>query len=139
MRVAYNVDRTTHKYIVDKLTENMTSIKTDVFCRYIKFLKSLCSSPSHEVRAIYQMMIHDRRSNTGNNLHIIERTLGKNPFKMSYSNLRASLHDANSFKVPEQDLISMEVIMELLEARRQPQSKEEFKEIEDNLFLLGCT
>ena len=85
------------------------------------------------------MMIHDRRSNTGNNLHIIERTLGKNPFKMSYSNLRASLHVANSFKVPEHDLVSMEVIMELLEARQQPQSKEEFKEIEDNLFLLGCT
>ena len=137
MRVAFNVDRTTHKYIVDNLTGDMTSIKTDVFSRYIKFLKSLNRSPSHEVRSIFQMMKQDRRSNTGNNLHIIERTLGKNPFKISYSNLRASLHDANTIKVPEQNVDSMEIIKELLKARRQPQSKEEYKETEDNIFLLG--
>ena len=116
----------------------MTSIKTDVFSRYIKFLKSLSRSPSHEVRSIFQMMKQDRRSNTGNNLYIIERALGKNPFKISYSNLRASLHDANTIKVPEQNMDSMEIIKELIEARRQPQSKEDYKEMEDNLFLPGC-
>jgi hypothetical protein len=64
VRVAFNVDRTTHKHIVDNLIADLTSIKTNVFYRYIKFLKSLSISPSHEVRSIYQMMIQVGRSNT---------------------------------------------------------------------------
>ena len=95
------MDRTSHIYFLDRLTRDMTSIKIDVFSRYIKFTKSLERSPSHEVRSIYQMMKQDRRTSTGNNLHIIERTLGKNPHKISYSNLRAYLHDANTTMVPE--------------------------------------
>ena len=129
----------THRYVVDAITSNMTSIKTDVLSRFIKFSNSLENSPSMEVRSLFRMVKEDRRSTTGNNLHHIEKLVGSCPNRMSYPTLKAKLHEVNTMKIPDGSEQVITCIKELLDARNLNPTKQEHKEIKENLFILGCT
>ena len=139
VRVALGMERNTHRYVVDALSNSMTSIKTDVLSRFIKFSKSLESSPSMEVRSMYRRVKDDRRSTTGNNLLYIEKLVGSCPNRMPYPILKAKLHEANTMKVPEGCEQVLVCIKELLEAKCLNPTKQEYKEIKENLYILGCT
>ena len=70
---------------------------------------------------------------------LIEKLVGSSPNMMAYPALKAKLHEDNTIKAPEcseQDLV---FIKELLDARGQNPTKQEFKEIMENLWILGCT
>ena len=92
-----------------------------------------------EVRSVFRMVKDDRRSTTGNNLLLIEKLVGSSPNMMAYPALKAKLHEANTIKAPEGSEQELVFIKELQEARCQYLTKQEHKDIKENLWILGCT
>ena len=58
---------------------------------------------------------------------------------MPYPTLKAKVHEANTMKVPEGCEQVLVCIKELLDARNLNPTKQEYKEIKENLYILGCS
>ena len=69
VKLAWNVPRSTHTYLVDNLLGvNHLSVKRQLLSRYIKFFKGLLKSKSCEVKLLANIVARDVRSVTGKNL-----------------------------------------------------------------------
>ena len=80
VKLAWGVPRATHTYFVDQLLScGMTSLKTDILCRYSKFISSLKNSPSVEVSVVANIALRDVRSNTGANVRFLTTESGLDP------------------------------------------------------------
>ena len=79
VKLAWGVPRATHTYLVDNLLSGgIPSIRVSVLARYLKFFKSVKTSPSLEVRVIANIAAADIRSSTGNNLFNLGKEAGMN-------------------------------------------------------------
>ena len=79
VKLAWGVPRATHTYLVDNLLSGgIPSIRASVLARYLKFFKSVKTSPSLEVRVIANIAAADIRSSTGNNLFNLGKEAGMN-------------------------------------------------------------
>ena len=75
VKLVWSVPRATHTYFVDQLLScGLTSLKTDMLSRYVKFVSSLQHSASAEVVA--NIVLRDVRSNTGANVRFLETETG---------------------------------------------------------------
>ena len=108
----YRVPRGTHKYIVDHLLQDSTSLKTDLLLRYRKFYLSLTSSPSKEVRMMAYLLRNDLGSTTGRNLRFLQEGAGRDPLLCSRKVLK-DLLDVGS-DVPDDGQWVLDELGELL-------------------------
>ena len=77
VKLAWGVPRATHTYLVDNfLSGGIPSIRSSVLARYVKFVTSLRSSKSLEVRVVANIVSADIRSTTGSNLVNLEKEAG---------------------------------------------------------------
>ena len=80
VKLAWGVPRATHTYFVDQLLScGLSGLKTDIMCRYTKFISSLKNSPSAEVSTLANIVLRDVRSNTGANVRFLTRETGLDP------------------------------------------------------------
>ena len=74
VKLAWGVPRATHTYLVDNLlSAGIPSIRASVLARYCKFVNSVRTSHSLEVRVVANIAAADIRSTTGNNLFNLEK------------------------------------------------------------------
>ena len=72
--------RTTRKFLVQRILScGLYSARTEILGRYSKFVKSLKSSPSDEIRILVNIVSRDVQSNTGRNLKFLEDACGLDP------------------------------------------------------------
>ena len=90
---AYEIPRSTHKYIAENLTEYPT-IKTDLITRYRKFVINLCTSPSKEIRTLVNFLRSDVRSIVGDNIRYLCSQCNVNPTEISRKKLVLKLNEA---------------------------------------------
>ena len=73
VKLAWGVPRATHTYLVDNFfSGGIPSIRSSVLARYCKFVTSVKSSQSMEVRVVANIASADIRSTTGSNLVHLE-------------------------------------------------------------------
>ena len=67
-KLAWGVTRATHSYIVDNLlSAGLPSLRSCVLARFCKFIESVKSSKSMEVRLVASLSVGDMRTATGSN------------------------------------------------------------------------
>ena len=72
VKLVWGCPRTTRKFLVQRILScGLYSARTDILGRYSKFVKSLKSSPSDEIRILVNIVSRDVQSNTGRNMHAV--------------------------------------------------------------------
>ena len=73
VKLAWNVPRSTHTYLVAHLASGLPSTRKRLLCQYVSFFRKLRQSTCKEVRVLAQIVARDVRSPTGHNLKQIEK------------------------------------------------------------------
>ena len=88
IRNAFNVDRCTHRYLIETISESMHP-KVMLACRYVSFYKSLVNSSKLCVRVMARLFQKDQRT-------VLGRTLGSLVYLCKTDNI--SLLTSNCIK-----------------------------------------
>ena len=119
VKLAWQVPRAAHTYFVDHLLCNgLSSVKTDIMSRYVKFLAGLHSSPSMEVRVMYGVAAGDVRTTTGRNIWFLKTETGLDPTCSSSAKVKAVL-ESKVTTIPDRDMWRIRYLARLLEERGQ--------------------
>ena len=90
VKLAHNVPRGTKTFIVDNfLAVNFLPVIQEMYARYANFIKALGTSPSLEVRHLFNIVKSNVQSTTGLNINKIQRDTGLDPCKNSSSAIRS--------------------------------------------------
>ena len=117
--MAWLVPRSCHTYLVDHLLSGeLTSVKTDVLSRYVKFAQGLQSSPSMEVAVMVGVAARDVCTSTGQNLWFLEQETGLDPLSVSASRVKAGLVSEVP-PVPDRERWRLAYLAKLLQMRGQ--------------------
>ena len=82
----------------------------------MKYFQSLLKSKSEQVRVLAELVGRDAMSTTGNNLVMLERETGLNPWTTSPQRVSAALTD-NISPIPQQDTWRLQCLQKLLVQR----------------------
>ena len=89
VKLAWQVPRQTHTYLVDHLLcSGLTSVRSDILARYMKFVRGLMVSPSMEVSVMCGVVAGDVNTTTGHNLNVIRLETGLDPLATSFVKLK---------------------------------------------------
>ena len=123
VKLAWGVPRATRTYLVDNLlSAGIPSVRACVLARYCKFLFSLRSSPSMEVRVVANLAGADIRSITGSNVHNIEMEAGQKLNEDNLGKLRQTLLNTKT-EVPSKDTWRIACLRKFLSERYEMKSK----------------
>ena len=121
IRLAWNVPRATRSYLVDHvLSPGLTSVRTDIFSKFIGFFRGLTLSPCPEVAFMAFLVGRDLRTTTGRNLRLIGEESGLDPWVCSSKEVKKVLSE-NTSKVPDVDAWRISYLGLLLEQRQAAQ------------------
>ena len=116
VNLVWGVPRATHTYFVDQLLScGISSLKTDILCRYVKFISSLKNSPSAEVAITANIVLRDVRSDTGANVRFLAGEAGVDPLEGKHA-IRLGLSEQSS-QPEEKDEWRLKYLAGLLEQR----------------------
>ena len=117
VKLAWQVPRGTHCYFVDHLLAcGMTSAKTDIMSRYVKFVGGLYSSPSMEVRVMFGVASKDVRTTTGRNIWCLQQETGFDSLRSNSSKVKEVLGN-KLVNIPDRDRWRINYLGKLLEER----------------------
>ena len=115
VKLAHNVPRGTKTFLVDNfLADSFPPVIQELYARYVKFLKALRTSPSQEIKHLFNMVKTDVQSNTGLNINMIQRDTSLDPCKVNSSQVRSVKMKT---EVPENDVWRIPLLKKLLEQR----------------------
>ena len=106
VKLSHRVPRGTKTFLVENfLAANFDPVVIELFARYVKFVKTLSSSPSHEVQHLFKTVSKDIGSTTGKNIHKIQRVTGADPYKVTGSfirnlSLKAEIPASDNWRIP---------------------------------------
>ena len=125
MKLAWHVPRQTHTYLVDHLLcSGLSSVRSDILSRYVKFARGLKFSPSMEVSVMFGVVAGDVSTTTGQNLNTIRSETGLDPLACSLVKVREELA-GRLVAVPVGDVWRVKYLGKLLEARGEANYKGE--------------
>ena len=116
-KLAWGLPRATHSYFVDNLlSAGIPSLRASILARFCKFLESVKTSNSMEVRLVASLSMVDIRTATGSNFSGIRKE-----FKLDTRDI-ASLEVKKTilgsvFQVPDQDTWRIRCLKNYLEQR----------------------
>ena len=114
------VPRGTKTFLVENfLAANFDPVVIELYARYVKFVKTLSSSPSHEVQHLFKTVSKDIGSTTGKNLNKIQRDTAADPYKVTGRFIRNLSLKA---EIPASDNWRIPLLEKLLERRRTLES-----------------
>ena len=102
VKLTHGVPRSTHTYIVENyLATGFISVRNQIYSRFVKFVKTLESSASSEVRHVFGIVNKNIHSTTGSNLYRIQADTGLRPSSVTAATVRSR---TTLVPIPEQDL-----------------------------------
>ena len=115
VKLAWGCPQQTRTYFVQKLLCcGLTSAKTDILSRYVKFFNGLRSSASLEVQVLSRLVARDRQAVTGKNLCLIRELTGLNPWNTSSAKFKSALQVHEAVNVPDLDQWRLPYLVTLL-------------------------
>ena len=112
VRLGYNVPYTTHRYLIEPLSECM-HLKVMLTSRYVNFVKSLTSSPKYSVRVLASTIIPDLRTVMGRTMR---RLSNECKCEVSVLSVAAVKKEVMYFPLPEEEKWRVGMLKELLDA-----------------------
>ena len=112
VRLGYNVPYTTHRYLIEPLSECM-HLKVMLTSRYVNFVKSLTSSPKYSVRVLASTIIPDLRTVMGRTMR---RLSNECKCEVSLLSAAAVKKEVMYFPLPEEEKWRVGMLKELLDA-----------------------
>ena len=117
VKLVHGVPRSTHTYMVEHLLAcEFIPVKTELFARYIKFIKSIKKSVCFEMRYLFSIVKNDIQSTTGGNLYTIQAENAVNPFVISPRVIR---ENPVLSEIPVQDQWRLAVLKKWLTQRQE--------------------
>ena len=91
-RLAWDVSYKTHTYLVENyFCDNHISLRNQIFSRYPKFAQKLKTSPSSEIRFLFEILVDDARSQLCKNLRFLKQITKVNPLSTPIWNFKTLL------------------------------------------------
>ena len=119
VKVAWRVHRGCRSYLLQHvLAVDFVPMKVKLFTRFIGFFRSLLESPSREVSVTARLGARDLRTSVGQNLDLIRRETGLDPWCLSKQTLRSVLMENEKTEVPAGDEWRCQFLMKLLDMRQ---------------------
>ena len=116
MKLAWDVPRGTHNYLVDNLLGGgLPPVKKKLMCQYVNFFQKLRKSPLREVRILASLAGRDRQSVTGKNLAMLEGEFGLDPWCKSGNIFKSKF---KGYIIPDADKWRLPLLQRLLIQRR---------------------
>ena len=116
VKMCWDVPRSTHTYFVNNLLgHSFTPLRNQAMTRYIKFYRSLLSSPCKEVAVVSRILRKNAASTTGLNLLNIQLETKLNPWSSPLSKFRE--HYQIKPEVPEVDQWRLPLLEKYLKRR----------------------
>ena len=129
VKLGWDVPRSTHTYFVDSLlAANFRPLRNQALTRYIKFYRSLLSSPCKEVAVVSRIVGRNASTTTGLNLLNIQLETNLNPWSSSLSKFKD--HFQTTPPVPEVDFWRIPLLEKYLKIR-----KEQITSCEDTEYI----
>ena len=118
VKMCWDVPRSTHTYFVNNLlADNFMPLRNQAMTRYIKFYRSLLSSPCKEVAVVSRIVGRNAGSNTGLNLLNIHLETSLNPRSSQLSKFKE--HFQTKPEVPAVDLWRLPLLEKYLKIRNE--------------------
>ncbi len=119
IKACWDVHRGCRTYLVQSvLAPGISSLKTNLLCRFRGFYRNLLVSPSFEVQVVARRSATDIRSSVGSNLALLrELTGGLNPVTVSPGKLREVLVTAAEKPVPAGEEWRVGLLQKLLQEK----------------------
>ena len=115
VRLAWRVPQETHTYLVESYFANgQTSLRSQIYGRYHKFIQKLLNSPSKEIRFLSKILVNDRRSTIGKNIWYLNHTTDSDILNTSSSEFQKKL-PVND--VPSNEQYRVRLLTPLLKVR----------------------
>ena len=134
MKLAWDVPRWTHNYLVDNLLGgDLPPIKKKLMCQYVNFFQKLRKSPLREVSILASLAGRDRQSVTGKNLALLEGEFGLDPWSKGGKIFKSKF---NGYIIPEADKWRLPLLQRLLIQRKDMVACDE--EVEHITELIDC-
>ena len=109
----------------------------ELYARYVKFIKALSTTPSTEVKHLFNIVKTDAQSNTGLNINKIQRDTSLDPCKVNSSQVRSVIMKT---EVPENYVWRIPLLKKLLEQRRDLECQmSNTEELETLISGVCCT
>ena len=137
-KLCWDLPRSTHTYFVDNILScGFASIRQQVLSRYIKFFRSLLSSPSKEVAVISRIASVNVSSNTGANLLNIKLESKLCPWSAPLSRFKDVLFRPSP--IPDQEHWRVSLLPKYINIRKKQQLDCSDTEFIDNLIESLCS
>ena len=135
VKVAWDVPRATHTYLVDNLLScGISNVKQQLVSRYVNFFKNLLKSHSREVKVVASIVARCARSPTGRNLMNIQVETGMDPWREEAWKVSQAVKTA---EVPGREGWRVQYLAKLIRAKKEMDTMcepvEEIKELIDSL------
>jgi hypothetical protein len=137
VKVARDVPRSTHTYLVDNLLSGgLFNVKQQLVGRFVNFLKKLLTSHSPEVKVVANIVARCARSTTGRNLMNIQRETNLDPWREDAWRVRHSVKMAD---VPDREGWRVQYLAKLIGARQELETRCENVDEIDTLIQSLCS
>ena len=137
IREAFNVDRCTHRYLVESISNTMHP-KTMLASRYVTFYKALTNSTKLSVRVLARLFETDQRTVMGRTLDMLCRQLDISDLSQLTSCIVK--RKLKYSEIPEEEKWRPSTVTELLKLRSQSLSLPGFTQDEiDAMLVYTCT
>ena len=130
-RLVFGLPRTTHRYLVEPISGEMHIMKL-LWKRFLKFIRSINDSEKPTIRNVFKQVRKECRSVTGRNLRSIMLKTNHdvyNNFDLQF-NLKSQY-----YAIPQEESWRIQVIQEILEAKKGRSTIENFAVDDLNAIL----
>ena len=115
VKLTWSCPRWTRTFLLQQvLSCGMTSARTDILGRYVKFLMGLRSSLCQEVRVLFNIVARDLLSTTAKNIKFIQENSGLDPWAVALGRLRQALVTHQLVDIPHQEAWKVDYLSSLL-------------------------
>ena len=137
-KLVWDLPRQTHTYFVDNLLScDYSSTRSQVLGRYVKFVRSLLSSPSKEVAVVARVAGMDARSNMGANILNIRLETRMCPVTTPVCQLKELFQKKST--IPERDHWRIPLLKQYVNIRDDQRTSLASSEFIDTLIENLCT
>lgn len=120
IRNAWQVSPMTHTYLVEHyFAKGQTSLRSQTYVKYTKFVQKLLQSPSKEIRFLSKILLSDPRSTIGKNVWFLNNLTNENIVVTSKFKVK-QLIPINP--IPANDQWRIRLLQVLLDARKEKNS-----------------
>ena len=135
VKFTWSCPRWTRTFLLQQvLSCGMTTAKTDILGRYVKFIRGLRTSVSQEVRVLFNLVARDLQTTTAKNIKFVEDSSGMDTWTVGLVKLKEALFNKQLVEIPHLESWKIEYLSSLL---RQIQEAKYLGQVDKMIYIQG--